>query len=64
MTRENKLKDLILERLEIPVYKFCKVIGVSRPTIDNILNKNEFNPSLMTVKKICKYFDVDFKEYL
>lgn len=64
MIHENKLKDLIIEKLEMPVYKFCKEIKVSRPTIDNILNKNEFNPSLMTVKKICKYFDVDFKEYL
>lgn len=38
-------------------------IGVSRQTLQNILN-NKVQPSLLTIKKICKYFNVDYKEYL
>lgn len=38
-------------------------IGVSRQTLQNILN-NKVQPSLLTIKKICTYFNVDYKEYL
>lgn len=38
-------------------------IGISRQTLQNILN-NKVQPSLLTIKKICKYFNVDYKEYL
>ena len=38
-------------------------IGISRQTLQNILN-NKVHPSLLTIKKICKYFNVDYKEYL
>lgn len=58
-----KLKDLINERLDITVTEFAKKIGVSRPTIHGIL-RGEGNPRLLTVKKICKYFGVDFKDYI
>ncbi len=60
-----KLKDLILDRLEISMSKFCKEVGLSRQTIDNIMNdKNKNGASLVTIKKICKYFDVDFHDYI
>lgn len=60
----TKLKNLIIDKLEIPVYKFCKEIQVSRPTIENIMKTNEFTPSLITIKKICNYFNVDFHDYI
>lgn len=60
-----KIKDLIMDRLEIPVSRFCKEVGVSRATINAILNdKYKFNLRLLTIKKICKYFNVDFKDYV
>lgn len=58
-----KLRDLILDRLEIPKTKFCKEVGISRPVIDYILNDNH-EPRLVTIKKICKYFNVDFHDYI
>lgn len=58
-----KLKELIIENLDIPVYKFCKIVKVSRTTIHNILNE-DLKVGLLITKKICKYFNVDFKDYL
>lgn len=58
-----KLKELITEKLEISVSQFCKQAGVSRQTIDYIL-KGEHEPRLDTIKKICKYFKVDFHDYI
>lgn len=67
-TMENqntqKLADLILSKLEISIRKFCKEIKISRPTIDNIINDRNHEPTLLTVKKICNYFEVDYKDYL
>ena len=60
-----KLKELIQDRLEVSYSQFCKEIKVSRPTIDNIVNeKNKHTPSLLTIKKICKYFGVEPKDYI
>lgn len=68
-----KLKDLIKDRLEIPVSQFCKEVGVNRTTIDSIISGNnvytrkdgkEYQPSLITIKKICKFFKVDYHNYL
>lgn len=58
-----KLKDLIINKLEISIRQFCKEIKISRQTIDNILN-DKHTPTLLTIKKICKYFNVDFKDYI
>lgn len=59
-----KLKDLIEDRLMISLRRFAKEAGVSRPTISNILNGSRKNPSTLTVKKICRYFNVDWKDYI
>jgi len=58
-----KLKDLIRENLDVPMYKFCKKVKVSRTTIHNILNK-DYKAGLLITKKICNYFNVDFRDYL
>lgn len=60
----NKLRDLIVENLDMSVYKFAKEIGLSRPTITAILKDSDTQPTLLTIKRICKYFNVDFKDYL
>lgn len=59
----KKLQDLINYKLMISIRKFEKETGVCRQTIMNILNNNH-KPTELTVKKICKYFNVDYKEYL
>lgn len=56
-----KLKDLINERMET-LTKLSEKSGVTRQTLQNILNGK--TPSLLTVKKICAYFGVDYKKYI
>ena len=58
-----KLKDLIEDRLMVSVRQFAKECGVSRQTIINIMN-GKTTPSLLTAKKICKYFSVNYKDYI
>ena len=58
-----KLKDLITDKLDEPMSKFCKKSGVNRTTITLIM-KEDYQPSLLTIKKICKYFNVDFHDYI
>lgn len=61
----KKLKDLILDNLEVSVSRFAKEVGVGKTTIDNILyDKNKYGASLITRKKICKYFNVDWHEFM
>lgn len=59
----KKIKDLILDKVETSLYKFCAEVKISRTTIYNILNDKN-SPSLPTVKKICRYFNVDFRDYI
>ena len=60
-----KLRDLILNNLDVSVSQFCKDAGVSRPTIDDIIHRRKRHTlSLLTIKKICKYFGVDPKNYI
>lgn len=58
----KNLKDLINDNLMISLRQFAKESGVSRQTLYNIMNG--FKPTVLTVKKICAYFKVDYKEYL
>lgn len=59
----NKLKDLINDRLMISFRQFEKETGVTRQTVYNILNGKR-KPTVLTVKKICAYFGVDFHDYI
>lgn len=58
----KKIEDLINQRI-ITKGQLCKEIGISRPTLDYIL-KGEKKSSLLTIKAICKYFNVDWKDYV
>lgn len=61
----EKLKNLILENLEISLLRFSRESGVNRDTLYRIIKGNvKGTLSLLTIKKICKYFNVDFKNYL
>ena len=60
-----KIKDLILDNLNMSIRKFCKEVGLSRTTIDYILNdENKHELNLLTIKKICNYFGADYKDYI
>ncbi|MGN0805344.1 MAG: helix-turn-helix domain-containing protein [Candidatus Coproplasma sp.] len=59
----NKLKDLINDSLMISQRQFEKKTGISRQTIYNIMH-DKGTPSVLTVKKICAFFGVDYKDYI
>lgn len=62
---QAKIKDLILDKLDVSVIQFCKEAKVSRTIIYDILNdKYTHTLNLLTIKKICKYCGVDYKDYL
>lgn len=58
-----KLKDLINDRLMISIRQFANEIGITRQTVMNILS-DKGKPTVLTVKKICAYFGVDYKDYI
>lgn len=58
-----ELKKLIEDNLMISYRRFAKEIGITRPTIYNIIN-GKTAPAITTVKKICKYFNVNYKDYI
>lgn len=58
-----KIKDLIEERLDISYRELEKQINVSRYTIMRIVN-HDHKPSVLMIKRICKYFGVNYRDYL
>lgn len=56
-----KLEDLI-KSSTLSLRKLAAEIGVTRPTLYSVLNGK--GVSLPTVKKICAYFGVDYKDYI
>lgn len=60
---EKSIKELINDKLMISLRQFEKETGVTRQTVYNILN-GKGNPTVLTVKKICAYFGVNYKDYI
>ena len=58
----NKLKELI-ENMTISKRELCNKAGITRPTLDNILS-SQHPVRVLTIKKICKALDVDWKDYI
>ena len=58
----DSIKDLI-NSLTISQRKFCKETGIDRTTIYNIMH-DIHTPSNLTIKTICAYFGVDYRNYL
>lgn len=63
--RDIKLKALILTKSDGNIAKLCRRMDMPRQTMENILKgNNKHGASLITIKKICKYFDEDFHDYI
>ena len=60
---KKSIKELINDKLMVSLRQFEKEAGVTRQTVYNIQN-GKGNPTLLTVKKICAYFGVDYKDYI
>ncbi len=59
----EKLKELITDKLTISINRFSKEIGISRQTIYKIF-ADKCTPSVLTVKKICEFFGEDYHDYI
>lgn len=59
----NKLQELIENNRTTSYEELAQAIGVSRQTLYNIVN-GKGTPYIYTVKTICKYFGVDYKDYI
>lgn len=57
------IKELIRTKRDVTVTQFCEEAKITRQTYYNIMG-DKFTPSLLTIKKICKYLKVDAKDYL
>ena len=58
----KQLKDLIDTRT-VTYDVLSKKIGTTKQTLFNIKN-DKGTPSMLTIKKICKYFKVNYKDYI
>lgn len=59
----KNLKKLLTTEQKMTYCELAKAIGVTRQTVWNIL-QDKATPTLDTIKKICKYFGVDYHEYI
>lgn len=59
----EKLKRLIEDNAVVSLRELEKDIGVCRQTLGSILN-GKHKPTVLTVKKICNYFKVNYRDYL
>lgn len=59
----KNLKELLTTEQKLTYCDLAKAIGVTRQTVWNIL-QDRATPTLDTIKKICKYFGVDYHEYI
>lgn len=63
MKVKNTLKDLIYFGNDVlTIAQRAERIGVHRATIHNILAGKQV--SLLTVKKVCRYYGVDWRDYV
>ena len=58
----KQLKELIDTRMET-FDTLSRKIGTTKQTLFKVIN-NKGTPSILTVKKICKYFKVNYKDYI
>lgn len=61
---KNKLREFIQDNAVISMQGLAKETGISRQTLWYIMSKdNQRIPSMLIVKKICKYFNEDYKKF-
>ncbi len=59
----NRILSLCRER-GITIYQLSKMSGVSHSTLDNLINRNTFNPRIKTLHKIATAFSLTVAEFL
>lgn len=58
----NRILSLCRER-GITIYQLSKMSGVSHSTLDNLINRNTFNPRIKTLHKIATAFSLTVAEF-
>lgn len=56
--------SLLCQRRGITIYQLSKMSGVSHSTLDNIMNRNTFDPRIRTLHKISTAFSLTVAEFL
>lgn len=56
--------SLLCQRRGITIYQLSKMSGVSHSTLDNIINRNTFDPRIRTLHKIATAFSLTVAEFL
>ena len=59
----NRILSLC-DRRSITIYQLGKMGGISHSTLDNIVNRKTFNPTLKTLHKIATAFSMTVAEFL
>lgn len=59
----NRISSLC-QRRGITIYQLSKMSGVSHSTLDNIMNRNTFDPRIRTLHKISTAFSLTVAEFL
>ena len=54
----------LCQRRGITLYQLSKMSGVSHSTLDNIINRNTFNPRIKTLPNIATAFNLTVAEFL
>lgn len=67
----DKYSELLINRIlslcegrGITIYQLSQMSGVSHSTIDNLINRNTFNPRIKTLHKIATAFSLTVAEFL
>ena len=66
MEQLEKLRELVIDRIDCDIKELAKRIGISREMLSRIVNGTYAGKKLRfeTLYKICDYFNVDKKDYL
>lgn len=59
----NRISSLCAKR-GFTIYQLSKMSGVSHSTLDNLINRNTFNPRIKTLHKIATAFNMTVAEFL
>ena len=67
----DRYSELLINRISLlcakrgfTIYQLSKMSGVSHSTLDNLINRNTFNPRIKTLHKIATAFNMTVAEFL
>lgn len=59
---KKRIEDICLEK-NITQNKMCTICGITQSTINNIMNREQKDVSLLTIVRICNGLDMTINEF-